>query len=249
MSARQFKPALIPALATLLVMAVCVRAGFWQLDRAEARDTLVAERDSRASEGYRRVASLLNKDEPGNYPVEARGRFDNQHPILLDNRTLNGVAGYHLLSPFKTIDNQHLLVNRGWLPRGPDRNQLPQIDAIEGEVTVRGQSYRYSDRVFVLAEDDLSEPDWPLRIQRVEMQALGAVLGVELAPFEIRVKPDLELEQSGVQLPRVWQVSAMSSDRHRAYASQWFGLAAAVLIIFLAASFRRPEPHDRNLDA
>lgn len=248
MTARRFKPALVPFLATLVVIAVCVRAGIWQLDRAETRETLASEREARNAQGPRQITELLEMKEPGNYPVQVRGHFDNQHNILLDNRTLNGVAGYHLLTPLETQAGIHVLVNRGWLPRGPDRARLPDIAPIDGLVTVHGQSYVYSDRIMVLAEDDLSSPEWPLRLQRVEMQAIGQVLGVELAPFELRVDPGQALEQSGPPLPRVWQDATMTADRHRAYAVQWFGLAAAVLVIFLAASFR-PNKQDPHLNA
>lgn len=249
MFARQFRPSLIPAIATLVVMAVCLRAAFWQLDRAEARETLASERESRASQGPRPVSALLSLEAPGNYPVEAQGHFHNQYNILLDNRTLNGVAGYHLLTLFETNSGQHLLVNRGWLPRGSDRARLPEIPAIDGELTVRGQSYVYSDRTFVLLEDDLSSPSWPLRVQRVEMAALGEIIEVELAPFEVRVDPGFTLEPDGNELPRVWHDNRMTADRHRAYATQWFGLAGAVLVIFLAASFRQPGKDHNDIKA
>ena len=249
MSTRQFRPALIPAIATLVVMAVCMRAGFWQLDRAAQRTALAEDARTRAEQGPRSLAALLALDEPANYPLQVRGEIDNLRPILLDNRMLDGRAGYHVLSPMRTHSGHHLLINRGWIHRGPDRNLLPNIPAIEGDITVHGQSYVYSDRTWVLAEDDLSEPQWPLRIQRVEMGAIGAALGVELAPFELRVTPDFPLEQDAEQLPRVWQDAIMTPDRHRAYAVQWFGLAMAVLVIFVAASFRSREPDNDNLNA
>ncbi|MFN3712654.1 MAG: SURF1 family protein [Alcanivoracaceae bacterium] len=238
MPARRFRPSVIALLATLVVVAVCLRLAFWQLERAEVKARWQLEQAERSLGQPLSMDQLLTMEEPGNFPVQLRGRIDNRHPVLLDNRVLNRVAGYHLLSPLETDSGRWVLINRGWLPRGADRSQLPAIPPIEGSVEVRGFTYQYSDRTFTLADDDLSEPDWPLRLQKIEIDALATVLGVELAPFEIRVDPDFMLEASG-QLPRVWHDPVMGPERHRGYAFQWFAMALAALVFFLAASFRR----------
>ncbi len=238
MAARRFRPSLAAALATLVVAAVCLQAAFWQLDRGRSKARVLAQASERAEQGPLTLTQMLAEAEPGNFPVRVRGTIDNDHPILLDNRTLNGVAGYHLLSPLHSDTGHWVLVNRGWLPRGRDRNQLPDIPVIEGAVTVIGQTYVYSPLTLVLAEDDLSAATWPLRVQKVEMEAIAPLLGVELAPFEIRVHPEAELETAG-ELPRVWHDAVMGPERHQAYALQWFGLAVTVVIFFLVVSFRR----------
>ncbi len=248
MTARRFRPGRAATLATLLVAMVCSGLGWWQLSRAEAREELAARQAELAGQPPRPLEELLDKPDPQLVPVLARGEFDNEHSILLDNRMLEGVAGYHVLTPLVTESGHHVLVNRGWMPRGRDRARLPEIPGIEGVTEVVGHAHRYSPRTLVLAEDDLRSPSWPLRVQRVNMQALSEVLGVELAPFEIRVHPEFPLE-AGEQFPRVWRDARMTPDRHRAYALQWFGLAVAVVVIFLVASFRAPEAGDGHPDS
>ena len=231
------------ALITLLAALAGAWLGHWQLSRADEKQLLLTTMAARADAAPVSPTALLSRDDPGYFPVQVRGHFDNRRGILLDNRILDGVAGYHLLSPFQSVDGHWYLVNRGWLPRGRDRAQLPAIPALTGEHTVRGRSYRYSDRTFTLAEDDLKQPDWPVRVQKVEMRAIGEVLGVELAPFEIRVEPGLALE-AGEQLPRPWQDATegiLGPERHRAYALQWFSLAALAVVVFVAASFRKTD--------
>lgn len=245
MPAREFRPSWMGFLATLVVAAVCLQAAFWQLSRADEKRTLARDFETRSQAGYLSLSELLVKEEPGNYPVTLRGTPDNSRHILLDNRTLEGVAGYHLLTPLRSDTGQWLLLNRGWLPRGRDRAVLPDIpdlptDDNDGTVTVDGRSYIYSDRTFVLADDDFSAVSWPLRVQKVEMDALSALLEVELAPFEIRVDPGFGLE-TGEQLPRIWHDPVMGPERHNAYAVQWFALAGAVVVFFIAISLRRRE--------
>lgn len=231
-------PALIIA---LLVAAFCLQLGAWQLSRATEKEALVENVRSRADYAPVPLEKLLKMSDPAHYPVALTGQFDNRYNLLLDNRVVDGIAGYHLLTVFNSDDQHALLVNRGWLPRGRQRAVLPDIEPINRPVTVTGHSYLYSSKTFTLADDNLAEAQWPLRVQKVEMQAIGHLLGVELAPFEIRVSADAKLE-SKTQLLRPWQDATeaiMGPQRHRAYALQWFALAAMALVVFVAASFRK----------
>lgn len=227
-----------PALGlAILVVGAGLGLGFWQLDRAQQKADRLSEIAERTQQPPRTVAELIRLDNPANYPVRVRGQFDNRRSILLDNRLLDGRAGYHLLTPFQTDNDHWVLVNRGWLPRGERRDRLPVIPGIEGTVTVRGRAYVPSDKALVLREDRPSPDQWPVRVQKVDLRALRDLLGVELAPFEIRVAPEQALE-GGEQLPRVWHDSRLGPERHRAYAVQWFGLAAAALVFFIVAGLR-----------
>ena len=234
----RFRPSIAALLATTAVVALCLRLGVWQLERADIKQRWLDQQQQRAQSAPLSLDAVLALDDRHNQPVRVRGQFDNDRVILLDNRVLERVAGYHVITPLQTNGGRWVLVNRGWIARGPDRNQLPVIAAIDGEVTVEGFSYQYSERTFTLAEDDLSAVHWPLRVQKVDMDAISAVLGVELAPFEIRPAPGSVLE-SGAQLPRVWHDPVMGPERHRGYALQWFAMALAALVFFLVAGFRR----------
>jgi len=58
--------------------------------------------------------------------LEVQGVFDDAHTILLDNRVMNGVAGYHVLSPLRIAGSElAILVNRGWLAAGRSRERIP----------------------------------------------------------------------------------------------------------------------------
>ena len=237
--------ALIMAAAAV---ALCIRLGFWQLERADAKIRWQQEVSERQQREYASVADLLAQEDPGNYPVRLSGEPDNAHTILLDNRIHEGIAGYHVLTPVRTDAGPWVLLNRGWWPRGPRRDQLPGIAALPGRISVPGLTYRYSDKVFTLAEDDLSSPQWPLRVQRVDTEELGDLLGIELAPFEVRAEPGAQLE-SGEQMVREWTGGMMTPDRHKAYALQWFAMAFALALLLLLAALRQRRKPDREMDA
>lgn len=239
MPRRRFHPTLPALLVTLLVVSLGVRLGVWQLTRAEEKRVWLAQIETRATTPQS-LEALLAMDDPAHYPIRLQGEFDNTRNILLDNRIHQGRAGYHVLTPFRS-QGQWVLVNRGWIPGSASRDTLPTVTPATGDVIVQGHTYLYSSKTFTLAEDDYDRPAvWPLRVQKVEMQALGEVLGVELAPFEIRVAENARLD-SEADFIRDWQDDVSGPERHQAYALQWFLLAAAALVVFIAASLRKTD--------
>lgn len=230
---------LVSCLAVIVTLAL-TGLGLWQLDRGERKQRIAKRMDQRAQASARTVAGLAQMDDPAHYPVDDYGRFDNDHSILIDNRLREGRAGYHLLTLFRTRSGQPVLVNRGWLPRGRDRQKLPAIPEVQGEVRIRGHAYIHREKDLVLREDPLASMDWPLRVQRVDRAALARRLEVELAPFIVRLAPDTGPER-GAQLPRQWPQRRMGPGRHYAYAVQWFAMAALAPVLFWLAGRRRNQ--------
>lgn len=236
------------ALLALVAIGVCLRLGFWQLERAQTKEAWQAQLATRQEQGMRSVTDLAGEADPGNYPVRVEGKPDNAHTVLLDNRMLERVAGYHVLTPVRLEDGRGVLLNRGWWPRGRERQSLPAVPALPEFISVSGQSYVYSDKVFTLADDDLSAPSWPLRVQKVEPARIAELVGYPLLPFEVRVAPGQALE-TGEQMAREWNSAVMGPERHRAYAVQWFAMAAALVVLTVLAAIRARHRNHQHLDA
>lgn len=238
MATRTRLKAYLALIAVFIVVGTCLRLSWWQLERAEEKRVWLESQQQQAKLPPANLSSLLATPSPQHRRARLEGQIDNAHPVLLDNRILNGVAGYHLLSPMQTREGLWVLVNRGWLPRGARRDVLPEIPVVEGEIELEGTVYQSPGEAFVLKDEQLPDNQWPLRVQKVDFHAIGEKLGVELAPFEIRVKPELSL--GGLPpLPRHWQdITVMGPQQHKAYALQWLGLAIAALVIFLFAGTR-----------
>jgi cytochrome oxidase assembly protein ShyY1 len=73
-------------------------------------------------------------------------------------------------------------------------------------------------------------------LTRVDIPALSAASRLHLAPRVLRLDPALALGY-----PRDLDLlsNTLPPERHRGYALQWFGLAAAVLFTTLFLTFRR----------
>lgn len=249
MTSYQFKPQLLPTLFCLLLWLLLVGLGCWQWQRAEFKERL-QERYARGAQSQALAlaeVAKLGHDVQG-YPVVVRGVFDNAHSVLLDNQMEGAQPGVHVLTPLRTVEGAVVLVNRGWLPLPAAQfgkmRQLPIVpDALDSAELLAGTVYFPSAKQMVLKADDFSQVHWPLLVQRLDLTAIAQVLGVELPPFVIRLNTGVRTEQ-GEPFVRHWQLLVMAPEKHRAYAFQWFGMAIALLILYVVFSTGKISPHE-----
>ena len=234
----RFRPGLWPTLAVLLLLPLLLGLGFWQLDRAEQKRAWLAQLAAAAQQ----EAVNLNAVQP-DYPavaqrrVEARGRYDADRQLLLDNQIRAGRQGYLVLTPLRLAGSEWaVLVDRGWVPAPLDRGQLPEVAIEELQVHVRGVLDKGPSAGLRLGEAS-SETGWPLRLQYLDFDLLAQRLPYPLLPYLIRLDPD---QPQGFR--RDWRpVTEMGPATHVGYAVQWFGLALALVVIYVVVNIRRVE--------
>ena len=232
-----FKPTLWPTVVTLLLLVLMTGLGLWQLERADWKQALVDTHEGRTrlSPIALRPGAEIN-DEVQYRRVFARGYYDMEHQLLLDNKTYQGHAGYHVLTPLRLAESDAVvLVNRGWVPMGKSRAELPDIPGTDGEVLVDAIVKLPPVKLFRLADVDEANAGWPKVVQQVEMGELGQLLGVALEPLTLLLDKDDEFG-----FIRDWKaVYGVTVDKHRAYAVQWFTLAAVLLLIYISVNSKR----------
>jgi surfeit locus 1 family protein len=232
---RQFRFDWKLSLLTALLLPLLVSLGFWQLQREQEKLALQQQYAARQSEAAVALERLNPQDDLQYRQVEVSGRYDNAHSFLLDNRIHQGQVGYDLVTPFVTAANRLVLVNRGWLPQGVSREQLPAFAAIEGEVRLQGSVYVPIGTPLVLGAEETGA-GWPRVIQTLEPVQMAAAAGyasAELFPYSVRLA-----EGAPGVLVRDWPVISMGPERHRGYAVQWFAMAAMLLGLYLYYSTR-----------
>lgn len=233
----EFRPSLWPTLATLLLLPLLTGLGFWQLERADWKQALVDSHAERAEMPPLVLGMLDAFDESLQYrQVTVRGVYDTEHQLLLDNRTLQGHAGYHVLTPLQIASTDRVvLVNRGWVPVGQNRAQLPALPGPTGTVVVRAMLKLPPEKLFRLADVDEVHGGWPKVVQQVKMSDLEQRLGHPLLPVLLLLNSQ---EEHG--FVRDWKpVYGTTPDKHRAYAAQWFTLAAVLLMIYIGVNSKR----------
>lgn len=243
----RFSPAPLPTLAVLLLLPLLLWLGFWQLGRAAEKTQMLDVYRQRLALPPAPLGGALDLQTDRYRQVELSGRYDSERQILLDNQLHRGRPGYHVYTPLLVADGAAVLVNRGWIPWGESRQTLPDLtiaDAPAGTaLSVQGRLDRPANPGLALGGPD--DPGWPLRVQHIDYRQLAERLGYPLYPAVILLGAE---QPHGYR--RDWQVDfgVMTPDRHRGYALQWFGLAAALLTIYGVMNLNRRTPADAAND-
>lgn len=232
----EFSPGLWPSIATLVLLPGMIWLGIWQLERAAWKQGLVDAHDSSRRLAPVSLEWMLDDGEITEYrPVAVGGNYDLGHQMLLDNKTYRGHAGYHVLTPLRLEDRPAVLVNRGWVPLGRSRAELPELPGPSDKVIVEGVAKLPSDRLFRLDSTEEAHAGWPQVVQQIELSQLEKRLGYPLLPVMVLLD---KADAHG--FVRDWKPAYdVPPDKHRAYAMQWFSLALVLLIIYLGVNSKR----------
>ena len=226
----------------LLAGAVCARLGFWQVDRL--RERRAANRVAEAALLAPVVRLPGAADSPEQWAgrrIEAVGRYDPAHEVVVRGQALDGSPGVHLVTPLRLEGSDTaLLVNRGFVP-SPDA-VTAETEALgeEGELRVSGIAMPIpagGGRPIERRE----QVSWA----RLDRAALAEQLPYPLYPVYLRQSPDPALPR----LPRRLAEPALNDGPHLNYAIQWFlfaAMAAGFAIVVVARGDRMARAPSRG---
>ena len=230
-----FNPGVFSTLITVALLYTMMSLAFWQMDRAEFKDTLQQKIIERKNLSPVTLAELPASSESRRYhPVKFIGEFDNQHSFLLDNITFNGVVGYHVFTPVKVNDAKTILVNRGFVSQGKTRDQLPEVDVPGGKIEISGLLDFSPSRTLLLAENVQEMSRWPVVLQYVDLTEISQLLGYELYDMVLWLNPG-EAGSFEYDLP----VLNLNAAKNNGYAFQWFAMSLALFIIYIVVNTKR----------
>ena len=227
-----FRPGGVGTLLLLLLLPAFLSLGLWQLQRADSKAAQFEAFSSRASSPA--LVGWPGDDAPRYSRVQLAGRFVPDQQFLLDNMTHEGRNGYHVLTPFMLSgERRWLLVNRGWIPAGADRAELPDVGVADHQRTVAGQLDLLPQPGLDLGPAPTGSA-WPQVVFFPDMAELASRLERPLLSYQLL----LDADQPGGFL-RQWGPRSMAPEKHLGYAVQWFGFAVALLVIYVVLGIRR----------
>ncbi len=234
---------LIATLLIILGAGVLCWLGFWQLDRHYQRAAL----NQRIAAGLAQPPAPLNT--AGDLatldyrPVTIRGVFDPAHEILLRNRSLNGITGYHIITPLRLSDGSGaaVLIDRGWIPlteSTPDARR--KLAPAPGEVVVAGIA-RQPEVYLGGPKDPPPGPERP-RLDawfRVDVARIQKQVPYPLLPIFIETQP---VPGAPPALPQPVPPPELDAGPHLGYALQWFAFAIILVAGYGAIQYRTLPP-------
>ncbi len=243
----------IPVVLTLIVVAVCLRLGMWQLSRAADKDARFAQIAQYEKMGTLSINELLQfqaEQDPTGVSIRLSGQVVTPAAWLLDNRTWQGQPGYDVVLAIKPVGyDKAALVNMGWVKGDyANRDRLPQIDMPQGEITINAFVKSGILDAYVLSDEPETGDSWPRRVQQIDLEQFARQSQIPLYDFILYAQGE-----NNFGFTPHYQPVVMPAEKHRAYAVQWFLLALAAVVIFLFAARQKPstpsskeQHHDRT---
>lgn len=235
---RAFRPRWWAALLTIAVVALTVRLGNWQGERASYRQQQqqLQERGRAmsplAADGLARIAELGDADRYR--PVRMDVKFLPDTILFADNRISDGKAGYGVLQLIaaqgdeSNLAPRYYLLDRGWIAAPPVREKLPDVESPAGVVSIEARLNLPPSRNPGTAANDDSA-----RLNYVNIDELTKRWRHQIPPFV--------LEQTGgpgftgVDRP----AAGTNYEKNLIYQMQWYSFAALAVVLFVVLSFRK----------
>jgi len=232
-----FNPSIIPSIVTIALLYLMISLGFWQLDRADYKANLQTLIENKQDSQAIALNTISKKEEQWLYqPVFVGGQFDEKHQMFLDNQVNNMVAGYRVFTPLMISDNEAILVNRGWLPLGASRSELPSILIDTKPHRINGLTARPPSKGLVLSSNANNYEQWPTVLQYIDLLEIENNLKYKLLPMILIMD---QAEQTSLKIIPV-KIN-MRSEKHTAYAFQWYGLSLALFIIYIVVNTKNTQ--------
>lgn len=228
----RFTPGWKMCILTLLVMALFLRLGVWQLDRGAKKKHMLNAQSNQAKMAPM-AWSPLQKLPVQYQKIKMKGYF-LKHVLLLDNQHYRHQFGYDVFSPFVLANGHLVLVDRGWVIGEPRRQIFPTITTPTGLTTLAGSVYYPATKNFLLGPVLEKKQDHLAIIELVDTKVISQFLHAPVYPFVLRLGKE---EKAGYI--RAWQVVSMSPQRHYGYAVQWFVMALVIFIIFIVLNLKK----------
>jgi surfeit locus 1 family protein len=223
---------------TLLTVVLCIAfvgLGRWQWQRGELRhaewDAFAHGADQALPLGAQKLAAL-----PRFAHVSLSGRLRADRQFLLDNRTHAGSAGYEVLTPLVLADRRVVLVDRGWVAFTGYRALLPNISFTPADATtIVGRVDELPTAGLAFGRTAPARAGgWPKLATYPHIEDLSAALGSALESRIILLDA-----QAADGYVRDWQPPGLAPARHWAYAIQWWGFAATLIVLWVVLAVRR----------
>ncbi|MCD7059246.1 SURF1 family protein [Pelagibacterium xiamenense] len=230
----------------VLLMALFVTLGTWQVQRLAEKEALIARVEARFNETPAAFPpadtwSSLDPEALDYRPFGASGTFRHDLTVLVfDNLTdANGQfsgPGYWVMAPLETRDGGVLWVNRGFVPESQAAAFANGGLATEGEITIQGIARRPQQaNPFTPGPEVAKRREWVRDPERLDLflpEGMGPAAPVTLD----------QVAGAPGSLPQGGETQIVFPNRHLEYAGTWFGFALVTLVMLGYWIWRQRHP-------
>ena len=191
--------------------------GTWQLYRLQWKMELISE----ITFGLNSTPIKYSNNIEKNYQrVTSDGEYNFENQIYLYSLNEKGKPGYDIITPFKTSNNENILVNRGWIDK-----KLKGLAVVNSnkKAKITGLLRKIYKANMFKPENDIKNNIW----YSLKLEDLESFTGYKLNNFV------LYLQDNQNNLVKNKIVSPDLPNNHLKYAITWYSVALSILLYFL----------------
>ncbi|MBS0471541.1 MAG: SURF1 family protein [Proteobacteria bacterium] len=223
-----FRPLPGVTIAVTILFAILIGLGVWQIQRLHWKEGLLAAIDHSLHAAPLRIDG---KDAPLEGPavpytrVTGRGTFDYAKEVYLFASDRQGDPGYHVIVPFKLVNGQIYLVDRGYVPKEKLDPSTRRQGQAAGPQTVTGLTRVDDGPGPFTPPTDFARRIWYSR----DALSIAKADGIRLA-YPGMIEADATPNPGG--WPKGGQTIIDIPNNHLQYAITWFLMALALLGVY-----------------
>jgi surfeit locus 1 family protein len=234
----RFNPPLWAIPLVVILVAVLIALGVWQLDRAHYKEHLIAVHKAAQAAGPQVMKIGSEEATPRrNLSYIVHGHYDDAHQLLLANQLHGTREGYRVWTPLVLASGVQIMVDRGWVPKPTGQDAAPPSPpAPGGRVTIKGYWRGFPQPLSFGENKRCNLMGWPRPLNFPDTATVRCQYQRPVADGLLLLAPD----QVG-GFVRDWDEDSIGLRPwvHYSYAAQWFFFALLVIALFVFISNRR----------
>jgi len=214
---------------------VLIGLGTWQVRRLAWKDAILAQIARAEAAPPVPLPSTADPAVPNSFSPAPFTKIAVTGTLLHDKSALFGAdvrdtrtgpdLGALLIEPLQRAGATPVLVDRGWVPL----KRTSPVAMPQGVVTIAGYVHPGDAPGWFSATDDVAGRHF----YTLDPAAIGAALGLgRVAPFILIALGPPPTPEAGITVPIPAEHLPQPPNNHLQYAITWYGLAAALLVIF-----------------
>ena len=191
--------------------------GTWQLVRLQWKNNLINE----IGEGLKSPAiNYSNKIQKNYQRVIAEGEYDFEKQIYLYSLNEKGEPGYDVITPFKTLDLENILINRGWI-KANQKNEII-INKVEGK-KIQGLMFKNVKKNIFKPDNEIEKNIW----FSINLEDVNKFTGKKFNEYIFY------LEDEKISTPKPKKITIDLPNNHLKYAITWYSISISIFLYFL----------------
>ena len=191
--------------------------GTWQLVRLQYKNNLINE----IGEGLKSAAiNYSNKIQKNYQRVIAEGEYDFEKQIYLYSLNENGEPGFDVITPFKTLDLENILINRGWIKANQKNESI--INKVEGK-KIQGLMFKNVKKNIFKPDNEIEKNIW----FSINLEDINKFTGKKFNEYIFY------LEDEKISTPKPKKITINLPNNHLKYAITWYSISISIFLYFL----------------